>query len=474
MICPPMSVLVFKHMRRFQSLLLLVILIFWGSVVFSQGGRALSVGDIEFLLKEGVSQGRVAELIKERGVSFDALTEEIREKLKKAGADALVMVAVNGAVSEVARKKLEEERRRVEEETQREADRRRAEQARRKVEEDRRREEEERRRAEEIRRGLYQDAERFYRGKTVRFVVGFAPGGGFDVYTRLIAGHIGKHIPGNPSTVVENMPGGGSLIAANYLYNSVNADGLTIGSVAGGLILQQLLGRTGITFDSRKFQWVGVPSKENNVCALTRASGLTSLDKWMASNRPVKLGGTAAGATTDDIPKLLRASLGLPIELVSGYKGTAGIRAAAERGEIAGGCWAWESIRQTWRTGLESGEVNLVLQATSNPHPELAKIPSAVNFARTSEARTLIEIGIHDATAITRPYALPPGSPRDRLRVLRTAFQSTIRDSAFLAEAQRIHLPIDAMTGEEVEEIVLRLFRSETSHLARLKEVLLH
>ena len=146
----------------------------------------------------------------------------------------------------------------------------------------------------------------FYKGKTVRFIVGFSPGGGFDVYTRLIARHMGEHIPGRPQTLVENMPGAGSLIAANHLYNRAKPDGLTVGNWVGGLILQQVLGTgKGIEFDARKFEWIGLPVSGTQVCALAKRSGVTSSAQWSKAKEPIKLGGEAPGSTTYDIPRVL-------------------------------------------------------------------------------------------------------------------------------------------------------------------------
>ena len=159
-------------------------------------------------------------------------------------------------------------------------------------------------------------AEEFFQGKTIRFIVGFAAGGGFDTYSRMIARHIGKHIPGNPNTVVENMTGAGSLVAANYLYRKAEPDGLTIGNFIGPLVLQDALGNKAAQFDGRKFGWLGVPTPDSGVCVLTKASGISSVEEWFQSKRPVKLGGTAPGSTTDDVPKLIKEAIGLPIGMI--------------------------------------------------------------------------------------------------------------------------------------------------------------
>jgi tripartite-type tricarboxylate transporter receptor subunit TctC len=312
----------------------------------------------------------------------------------------------------------------------------------------------------------------FYRGKTIRIVVGLAAGGGFDTYSRAIARHMGKHIPGHPAIIVENMTGAGSLIAANYVYKIAKPDGLTVGNFVGGLIGQQLIDNPGIEFDARKFEWIGVPVKDNVACALTKASGITSIEQWMAAKTPVKLGATAPGSPTYDVPRVLMSTLGLPAHVVAGYKGTAEIRLAADGGEVAGGCWAWESIKVTWRQALEAGDVLIVLQAVPEAHPDLPNVPLAMNLAKTDEARQLIEAGIHDPSAITRPYSLPPGTPKERVQLLRKAFMDTLRDPEFVAEAEKSKLDIDPVPGDAMERIIAGLFTLEPTLLARLKETL--
>jgi len=318
----------------------------------------------------------------------------------------------------------------------------------------------------------YSASDDFYRGKTIRIIVGFAAGGGFDTYSRAIARHMGKFIPGNPSIAVENMTGAGSLITANHVYNVAKPDGLTIGHFIGGLIMQQVMGGPGIEFDARKFEMIGVPIKENVVCALRKEAGITTVKEWFAAKAPVKLGGTAPGSTTDDVAKILKEALGLPIQLVSGYKGTADIRLAADSGEIAGGCWAWESVKVTWRKALDTKDVLVVLQAIAKPHPELPNVPVAISFAKTDQAKKLVEAGIHDTQIFTRPYVLPPGTPKDRVQLLRKAFLDTLKDKEFLAEAEKSKLDVDPIPGEQVEKIIAGLFKLEPGVLAKLKQIL--
>ena len=196
--------------------------------------------------------------------------------------------------------------------------------------------------------------EPFYKGKTIRMIVATSAGGGFDAYTRMIARHIGKHSsPANPRLRVENMPGAGHLIGANHMYKVAKPDGLTVGHFQGGLFLYQLFKRPGIEFDAAKFEFIGSPIKESRACAFTKASGIISVEKWLASKTPVKLGGIGGGAP-DDTARMLAATTALPIQLVAGYKGTSEIRLAAESGELAGGCWTWDSIRSTWTKAIQS------------------------------------------------------------------------------------------------------------------------
>ena len=315
--------------------------------------------------------------------------------------------------------------------------------------------------------------EPFYKGKVVRIVVGFSAGGGFDAYSRTIARHLGRHLPGNPTIVVDNMPGAGSLISANYLYKIAKPDGLTIGHFIGGLLLGQVLGQKGIEFDARKFEYIGAPTVDHVVCATTKASGITSLEKWTAAAAPVKLGGVAPGTSTpDNGTRALKAALGLPTQLVTGYKGTAEIRLAAEGGEVAGACWGWGSVRSTWRKGLDAGEVQVILQAAPRPHRDLPNVPNAIALARTEEARRLIEVAIHSDNQVVRAYTLPPATPKDRVQTLRKAFQETLRDPAFLADAERTKLEVDPVTGEDIERIVDGFFKLDPAIVAKLRAVL--
>jgi tripartite-type tricarboxylate transporter receptor subunit TctC len=313
----------------------------------------------------------------------------------------------------------------------------------------------------------------FFNGKTIRIVVGFSAGGGYDVYARTIARHMGKHIAGNPSIIVENMAGAASLISANHVYKAARPDGLTIGHFIGGLFLQQALGRQGVEFDARKFEHMGVPVKDTYSIGLTKASGVARFEQWLLAKTPLKIGGTAPGSSTDDVPNVLHAALGLPLQVVSGYKGTADIRIAAESGEVAGFCTGWESFKSTWRNALDTGNAFIAVQAVAKAHAELPKVPLAIQYAKTPEAKKLIEVGAHDPGTLARPFVLPPGTLKDRVQILRKAFADTMTDPQFLADAKKSNLDINPLSGDEVAKTVENIFKIEPPIAAKLKQILL-
>ena len=312
----------------------------------------------------------------------------------------------------------------------------------------------------------------YYEGKAVRIIVGTSPGGGYDTYTRLIARHLGKYIPGNPTIIVDNMPGAGGLLSANHLFKVAKPDGLTIGHFVGGQFLQQLLGKPGIEFDALKFEYIGVPAQDNFVFGVAKTSGITSMEQWLAGKTAVKFGAIAVGDGTYDTAKVVEVALGLPIQIVSGYKGTAPIRLAFNSGEVGGLSNSWQSFRSTWRKELETGEVVMVLQLSAKSHPDLSKVPLAMNLAKTDEARKLIQAVAQAHGAAVRPYVLPPGTPKDRVEILRKAFLETVKDPELLNEASKANLEINPGSGEELEHNVKDLLRLEPALVARLKEIL--
>jgi tripartite-type tricarboxylate transporter receptor subunit TctC len=315
-------------------------------------------------------------------------------------------------------------------------------------------------------------AEDFYKGKTIRVIVGGSAGGGFDIYTRTMARHMGKHIPGNPALVVENMTGAGTLIAAKYLHSSAKPDGLTFGMFNGALILGRVLGMKGIDFEVRELEFLGVPVQDSTVCALRKESGVANMEQWFAAKSPIKLGGLSPGNSTSDVARIIGAALKLPVQLVEGYKGTNEIRLAADAGEINGACWAWETLRVAWSKAIPAGDVKVVLQVTAKKIPDLADVPMALDLAKTDEARQLLKAGAIDPAAIVRVYVTIPRTPKDRLQILRNAFGKTLVDPEFVAEAKKANLDINPLTGEEVKKIVDDLFKLSSATKTKLAGIL--
>jgi tripartite-type tricarboxylate transporter receptor subunit TctC len=262
------------------------------------------------------------------------------------------------------------------------------------------------------------------------------------------------------------------MISANYTYKVAKPDGLTIGHFIGGLFLQQLLAKPGIEFDSLKFEYIGVPAQDHFILGVAKSTGITDPEKWIASKQVVKFGGVATGSGTDDFPNLLKVTISLPIQMVSGYKGTADVRLAFNSGEIMGLSNSWESTKSTWKKELESGDLIPVLQTANKPHPELAKVPLAITFAKTEESKGLIETVARVHGASVRPYVVPPGTPKDRVQILRKAFMDTMKDPALLAEAKKANLDINPDDGSELEQNVKNIFKLDQNLIVRLKEIL--
>jgi tripartite-type tricarboxylate transporter receptor subunit TctC len=200
--------------------------------------------------------------------------------------------------------------------------------------------------------------------------------------------------------------------------------------------------------------------------------GITSFENWMASKKPVKLGGVAPGGATDDLPKLLEATLGLPIKVVTGYKGTGPVRLAFESGEVDGVCNAWESFKSTWRKQLDAGDVVIILQATLKSHPELSHVPVAFDYLKTEEARKLFQVVTRVHGPTTRPFFLPPGTPKERVLILRKAYMDTMKDPALLAEAKNAKLDLNPDDGAALERNVKGIFDIEPALATKLKEIL--
>jgi tripartite-type tricarboxylate transporter receptor subunit TctC len=312
----------------------------------------------------------------------------------------------------------------------------------------------------------------FFKDKTIRFIVGYSPGGSFDLYTRVIARHFSKHVPGNPTTVVENMTGAGGIIAANHLYNIAKPDGLTIGAWAAPLVLQQIMGNDAVKFDGRKFGYLGVPSPYDTVCTFNDKSGIANINDWFAAKRPMKISSIGPGTSTSDIPKLLKTALNLPLDVLDGYKGGADARLAVESGEVDGYCGSWQTVETVWRSAYESGKIRAVLQASLEPYSKYKEVPLAISYAKTDLARQLVTVA-DSAHGAQFPYTVPPGMTKDRLELLQKAFVDTLKDPELLAEAKKSKLDIEVIDGPTIAKKLGQLYELQPAVIAKLKEVLL-
>jgi tripartite-type tricarboxylate transporter receptor subunit TctC len=315
-------------------------------------------------------------------------------------------------------------------------------------------------------------AQEFFKGKTIVVIVGTAAGGGFDTYSRMMARHLGKHLAGNPTIVVQNMPGAGQLIAANHLYNRASPDGLTIGHFSGSVIFRHVLGDSSVMFDGRKFGWLGTPAPERHTCVVTEKSGVKTLADWSASKRPLKFGALGPGNSTSAWPHLLKSTLRVPLSVIEGFKGTSDVRLAAEAGEVDGACWGWDSIKVTWAKGLESGFVRPLIQTMLEPHPDLPNVAVAIQQAKSKEDQDLLRLAAQAYGPASIAYSLPPGLPKDRLQILQTAFMATMKDAEFLAEAKKSNLVVSPLDGPTIEQTVAELYRAEPKLVERFRDII--
>lgn len=306
----------------------------------------------------------------------------------------------------------------------------------------------------------------FYRGRTLTLVIAHEAGTGYDLYGRLLARHIGRHIPGEPQVVPQNMLGGGGLHGANWLYNVAPADGATIATFAHSAILEPLLGSSGIRLDSTRLQWIGNMDETVSTCVVAARTGVTSLDQLLA--RETIYGG-AGGPLTVFGAAVIRL-LGAKGRLIGGYKSSADIKLAMIRGELDATCGMSRSTLQTqWRDELASGLIRPVAQFGRQPHPAFPGVTHAYTFARTDADRQVFDL-IFGASSLGRPVAAPPSAPADRVAALRSAFDASMRDAKLLADAERSRLDISAMTGTQVQELVTRFFASPRDVVDRAKQ----
>ena len=295
----------------------------------------------------------------------------------------------------------------------------------------------------------------FFKGKTIQVQIGFGPGGNNDQWARVVARHIGKHIPGNPNLVPQNVPGAGGLKVTNSLYNVAPKDGTVWGVVARGLPLEPLMGGKGIQFDPLKLTYIGSPARDTTVCAVTRETPVKTIEDFLKTE--VVVGSTGSGAETHVMPQLLENVLGMKFRIVAGYKGSTEILLAMERQEVQGICIAYESLSR--RAPFKEGRFRAAFQASLEPDPDLKGVPHVFDLKMSPEQRQVLEL-IFVRDVIGRPFIAPPGLPAARVKTLQDAFAATMKDPAFVADAKKQNLTITLVPGPALAKVVADAYKA--------------
>jgi tripartite-type tricarboxylate transporter receptor subunit TctC len=306
--------------------------------------------------------------------------------------------------------------------------------------------------------------------KVVNLYVGYTAGGGYDVYGRIVARYMGPHLPGNPTIVVQNMPGAGSLRLANWLYSVAPKDGSVFGIVARGIAFDTLLGMPGASYDATKFNWIGSANDEVSVCVAWHTSGITSFEQTM--EKEMVVGGTGGSADTDQFPKVFNGVLGTKYKIVAGYPGGNDINLAMERGEVQGRCgWSWSSVKATQAEWLRSKKINVLVQLSLSKHPDLPDVPLIMDLAKTPLQKGIFQL-VFARQVLGRPFLAPPGLPADRVAALRKAFMDTMQDKDYLAEADRAKLEVTPVSGEALQKVVSDAYAMPPEVIKKTAELL--
>ena len=299
----------------------------------------------------------------------------------------------------------------------------------------------------------------FYKGKNVELYVGYSAGGAYDLYARTIARHLGKHIPGNPTVVVKNMEGGGSLRLANWMFRVAPKDGSVLATIGRGTGFDPILGQQGAQFDGTKFTWIGSANNEVSVCVAWNAtSGITKFEDLLTKQMTV--GGTSMSADTDQFPKVIDGVFDAKMKIVSGYPGGNDVVLAMERGEVQGRCgWSWSSVMSTHKAWIDEHKVTVLVQLALRKHPDLPEVPLIMDLAKTPEQKQILRL-IFARQVMGRPYLAPPGVPADRTEALRKAFMDTMNDPDFKADADKAKLEITPVDGEDLQKLIAEVYET--------------
>jgi tripartite-type tricarboxylate transporter receptor subunit TctC len=299
----------------------------------------------------------------------------------------------------------------------------------------------------------------FYKGKNVELYIGYSVGGAYDLYARVLARHIGRHIPGNPTIVVKNMEGGGTLRLANWLYRIAPKDGTVLATIGRGTGFDPLLGRQAAQFDGTKFTWIGSGTHEVSVCVSYEGhGGINTFDDLRTKEMTV--GGTGASSDTDQFPRIVNGVLGTHMKIVSGYPGGDALGLAMERGELQGRCgWSWSSVKATHGAWIAEKRLKVLVQLSLHKHPDLPDVPLITDLAKTDEQQQILRL-IFARQVMGRPFLAPPNIPADRAEALRKAFMDTVTDPEFVADADNAQLEVNPVSGEELQKLVAEVYKT--------------
>src|SRR5215216_4828687 len=310
--------------------------------------------------------------------------------------------------------------------------------------------------------------EDFYKGKTINLVIGYSVGGGYDLYARQMARHIGKYIPGRPTIIPQNMTGAGSLRAASYLYSAAPKDGTVFGTFARAMAIQPLLSNA--PFDGTQFTWLGSVTNDVSTCITWHTSAVRTWSDML--EKPVTFGGEGPGADPDIFALLYKNVFGAKVKLVTGYHGTNDTMLAMERGEVDGLCGlSWSTLKSRHMQWMKEKKINIVVQAAFNKEPELGDVPSITEVAKTAEQRQILKL-ILSSQEMARPFAAPPGIPADRKAALLAAFERTMKDPEFLSEAQKLNLDVNPVGAKAIDELLAELYATPKDVLEKAAQAI--
>ena len=310
----------------------------------------------------------------------------------------------------------------------------------------------------------------FYRGKTIELDIGTSAGGGYDVHSRLLARHMPKYLPGNPTIVPKNVEGASGVRLANMLYNTAPRDGTLFGILLRNVPFEPMFGNKAAQFDASKFSWIGSPSNEVSICVAWHTTRITKLGDLF--NKELVVGGIGPGADLAVFPKIINGVLGTRMQVINGYAGGNEVMLAMERGEVGGRCaWSWSAAKATRQDWIDRKQINIFAQTALRKHPELTDVPLVLDYAKTDEDRSIFKL-VFARQEFAWPYIAPPGVPADRIAALRRAFMETMKDKHFLADAERAKLEIMPVPGEQIERLVGELYATPTEIVQKTMEMM--